>query len=101
MVFLQVAYWVIERFHSRDRQPYWIIETKERICIKIEFNSRRISLYTIMAAIPLFCNTNMATVTSCENALFARRTLTTSCCLFVEADIYLPLQYFSKKLPVS
>ena len=35
---------LIERFHSRDQQPYWITETKESICIKIEFNSRRFSL---------------------------------------------------------
>ena len=28
----------IERFHSRDQQPYWITETKESLCIKIEFN---------------------------------------------------------------
>ena len=35
---------IIKRFHSRDQQPYWITETKESICIKIEFNSRRISL---------------------------------------------------------
>ena len=34
----------MERFHSRDQQPYWIAETKESICIKIEFKSRRISL---------------------------------------------------------
>ena len=34
----------IERFHSRGQQPYWITETKESICIKGEFNSRRISL---------------------------------------------------------
>ena len=27
----------IERFHLRDQQPYWITETKESICIKIEF----------------------------------------------------------------
>ena len=34
----------IECFHSRDEQPYWTSETKESICIKIEFQSRRISL---------------------------------------------------------
>ena len=34
----------MERFHSRDQQPYWFSETKESISIKIEFNSRRISL---------------------------------------------------------
>ena len=28
----------MERFHSRDQQPYWITETIENICIKIEFN---------------------------------------------------------------
>ena len=34
----------IERFHSRDYYPYWFTETKESICIKIEFNSQRFSL---------------------------------------------------------
>ena len=34
----------MERFHSRDQQPYWFSETKESISIKIELNSRRISL---------------------------------------------------------
>ena len=31
---------LIERFHSRDYRPYWLTETKESICIKIEFNSQ-------------------------------------------------------------
>ena len=35
---------LIERFHSRDYRPYWFTETKESICIKIEFNSQRFSL---------------------------------------------------------
>ena len=34
----------IEHFHSRDYRPYWFTETKESICIKIEFNSQRFSL---------------------------------------------------------
>ena len=34
----------IERFHSRDQRPYWFNETKESICIKIEFNSQKVSL---------------------------------------------------------
>ena len=34
----------MERFHSRDYRPYWFTETKESICIKIEFNSQRFSL---------------------------------------------------------
>ena len=34
----------IERFHSRDYRPYWFTETKESICIKIEFNSQRFGL---------------------------------------------------------
>ena len=34
----------MERFHSRDYGPYWFTETKESICIKIEFNSQRFSL---------------------------------------------------------
>ena len=32
--------YIIEGFHSRDYRPYWFTETKESICIKIEFNSR-------------------------------------------------------------
>ena len=36
--------WPIECFHSRDYRPYWFTETKESICIKIEFNSQRFSL---------------------------------------------------------
>ena len=34
----------IDHFHSRDQQPYWFNETKESICIKIEFSSKRVSL---------------------------------------------------------
>ena len=34
----------IGRFHSRDYRPYWFTETRESICIKIEFNSQRFSL---------------------------------------------------------
>ena len=34
----------IERFNSRDQRPYWLTETKENVCIKIDFNSRRIGL---------------------------------------------------------
>ena len=34
----------IERFNSRDYRPYRFTETKESICIKIEFNSQRFSL---------------------------------------------------------
>ena len=43
-VFLTQWKHIIERFHSRDYLPYWFTETKERICIKIEFNSQRLSL---------------------------------------------------------
>ena len=39
-----IVHLTIERFHSRDQQPYWITETKGSICIKIEFKSQRISL---------------------------------------------------------
>ena len=59
----------LERFHSRDYWSYWFTETKESICIKIEFNTQRFSLDTNMAAISLFWDTNMAVVTSCENTL--------------------------------
>ena len=34
----------IEWFYSRDYRPYWFTETKESICIKIEFNSQKFSL---------------------------------------------------------
>ena len=34
----------IERFHSRGHRPYWFSETKDNVCIKIQFNSRRIGL---------------------------------------------------------
>ena len=34
----------MEGFHSRDQEPCWITETKESICIKIEFKSQRICL---------------------------------------------------------
>ena len=30
----------IERFHSRDQQPYWFTKTKDDFCIKVELNSR-------------------------------------------------------------
>ena len=117
-------------FSPRDQQPYCITETKESICIEIEFNGsfpscclsrfrseswcstieREFSLicirirnsfpfkwlctrtrfeteacsnsewaipgglvwHTIMAAIPLFWNTNMVVVTSCENVPYIR-----------------------------
>ena len=35
---------IIERFHSRGHRPYWFSETKDNVCIKIQFNSRRIGL---------------------------------------------------------
>ena len=58
-----IAFYVpIERLHSRDYWPYWFTETKESICIKIEFNSQRPTW-------PPF--TNMAVATSCENTLLA------------------------------
>ena len=34
----------MECFHSRDYQSYWFTETKDSICIKIEFNSQRFGL---------------------------------------------------------
>ena len=38
-------------FYSRDQQPCFLTETKKRICMKIEFNSRRINLRSNMAAV--------------------------------------------------
>ena len=54
-------------FHSRDQQPCFLTETKKRICIKTEFNSRRINWGSNMAVVSLFRGSNMAAVTSGEN----------------------------------
>ena len=27
----------LERFHSRDQRPYWLIQIKDDFCIKLEF----------------------------------------------------------------
>ena len=43
-VYISSEQYPIDRFHSRDYRPYWFTETKESICIKIEFNSQRFSL---------------------------------------------------------
>ena len=59
----------IECFHSRDQWAWFSTTTNESVCIRIEFNSRRISWDTNMAAVPLFRDTNMAAVTSRENTL--------------------------------
>ena len=68
----------IERFHSRDQQLCKFIGTKESVCIRKVFNSPGLAWYT---AVSLFLvhqygrlfivlrYTNMATVTSYENAL--------------------------------
>ena len=56
----------LERFHSRGQHLCKFIGTKESVCIKKEFNSHRI----VLAGLSLFWNTNMATVTSCENVLY-------------------------------
>ena len=60
----------IERFHSRDQRPCWTAETKESICIKkLSSIPGGFVWYTIMAAISLFWNTNMAAVTPHENLI--------------------------------
>ena len=48
------------------------IGTKESICIRKEFNSRRICLRHQHGCRFIVLDTNMATVTSCENALLAQ-----------------------------
>ena len=59
----------MERFHSRGQHLCKFIGTKESVCIRKEFNSHRIVLVHNMAAVSLFWNTNIAAVTSSENAL--------------------------------
>ena len=44
-------------------------QKKESVCMRIEFNSRRIRWDTNMAADPLLGDISMAAVTSRENAL--------------------------------
>ena len=68
----------IERFHSRGQQPYRITETKEGICIKIVFNSRRIILIHHHGPHSFVWNINMAAVTSCENSLYGGPELLTT-----------------------
>ena len=58
---------VILGFHSRDQQPCFLTETKKRICIKIEFNSRRVNWGSNMAVASLFRGSNMTAVTPGEN----------------------------------
>ena len=43
-------------------------QRKESVCMRIEFNSRRISWDTNMPAVPLFGDISMATVTSREKS---------------------------------
>ena len=46
----------IERFHSRDQQPYWVTTTKD--------DSRTNGLVHKLTAVSLLWNTNMAAMTS-------------------------------------
>ena len=65
-----------KRFHSRDQLTYKFLGTKESVYTRKEFNSQGIYLYTNMSSVPLFWNTNMAAVTSCENALYPKHSAT-------------------------
>ena len=60
----------MERFHSRDQRPYWFAKTKDNFLHKMELISGGIAENTNMATVSLFWNTNMAALTSFENALF-------------------------------
>ena len=54
---------------SRDYRPYWFTETKESICIRIEFNSQRFSLGHQYGRHFFVLGHQHAAVTSCENTL--------------------------------
>ena len=58
------------RFHSRDQQLCKFIKQKETFTEKKSSTPTGFVWYTYMAALLLFWSTNMAAVTSCENALF-------------------------------
>ena len=63
-----------ERSPPHGRYLCKFVETKESVYIRKEFNFHRIGLgHTNMAAFSLFWNTNMAAVTSRENALLITR----------------------------
>ena len=66
-----------ERFHWCHKPPYWFTETKGDFCIKIEFKSRRIALIHQYGRRFFVWNTNMAAVTSRENAPLLCTTITT------------------------
>ena len=62
----------IKCFHPRGQYLCKFIGTKESVCIRKEFNSRRIGLEHQHGRrfIVFIVFTNMATVTSCENTLY-------------------------------
>ena len=55
---------------SHSQQQCKIIGTKENFYLRKEFDLHRNVWNTNMAPLSLFGNTNMADMTSCENALF-------------------------------
>ena len=63
----------IECFHSCDYRPYWFTETKESICIKIEFNSQMFSLGHQHGPHFFVLGHQHYLVTSCENTLIVWR----------------------------
>ena len=60
---------IIERFQSRGQQLSKFMRTKEIVYIRKESNSHRICLEHQHGRRFIVWNTNMAAVTSCENAL--------------------------------
>ena len=60
----------IERFHSRDQLYANLLEQKKAFTWEKSSTPRGFTGYTNMAVVSLFRNTNMAAVTSCENALY-------------------------------
>ena len=72
-----------KRFHSRDQLTYRFLGTKESVYTRKEFNFQGIYLYTNMASVPLFWNTNMAAVTSPHEGTQVTSTVSfRSCCDF-------------------
>ena len=66
---MPILHFLIERFHSRGHQPCKFIGTKESV-YKEESNSHRIGLVHQHGRRFIVLYTNMAAVTSCENALY-------------------------------
>ena len=62
----------IERFHSRGQHLCYLLKQNKAFAYEKSSSTIGLARNTNMAAGLLFWNTNMAAVTSCENALYLK-----------------------------